>query len=686
MIERQRLANLLRNCSRNRLLKQGLQVHGAITKVGFAFDVMLSNDLIDLYGKCGRVGMSRDVFDRMPQRNVVSWTALMCGYLRDGNAEASLTCFCQMRRSPVEPNEFTLSTGVKACGVAGVLDHGMQIHGLSIKTGFDTICVVGNCIIDMYAKCGRIGEAARMFNTMPSMNLISWNVMIAGHVLENNDAEKALVLFREMQEAGEVPDEYTFTSTLKACNRLGDIKRGSQIHAFLITSGFGISGRPAVAGSLVDLYVKCQNMSEARKVFDRMEDKNVISWSALILGYAREENLRHAMELFKQLEESSVQVDGFVLSSLIGVFADFALLEQGKQMHAYTIKLSCGQDISVANSILDMYLKCGLTDEAEKFFSEMPAKNVVSWTVMITGFGKHGLGEEAVSLFKEMQLEKVELDSVTYLAVLSACSHSGLIDESQKIFSSLCADRPMKRQVEHYSCMVDVLGRAGRIKEAKILIESMQMKPTVGIWQTLLSACRVHGDLETSREVGEILMKMDELNPVNYVMMSNIYLEAGYWRESQKIREEVKEKRLTKVGGCSWVEIDKKVNYFYSGDDTHPLIDSIHDTLKEMENRMKEELGYVNQVRYALHDVEDESKVESLRVHSEKLAIGLALVSGGLQRKEGVIRIFKNLRICGDCHEYIKCLSRVLNMTFMVRDANRFHKFQDGLCSCKDYW
>jgi len=186
--------------------------------------------------------------------------------------------------------------------------------------------------------------------------------------------------------------------------------------------------------------------------------------------------------------------------------------------------------------------------------------------------------------------------------------------------------------------------------------------------------------------VGEILMKMDELNPVNYVMISNIYLEAGYWRESQKIREEVKEKRLKKVGGCSWVEIDKKVHYFYSGDDTHPLIDSIHDTLKEMENRMKEELGYVNQVRFALHDVEDESKVESLRVHSEKLAIGLALVSGGLERKEGVIRIFKNLRICGDCHEYIKCLSKVSSMTFMVRDANRFHKFQDGLCSCKDYW
>ncbi|KAI3414868.1 DYW_deaminase domain-containing protein [Psidium guajava] len=626
---------------------------------------MLNNDLIDLYGKCGRMGVSRKVFDRMPQRNVVSWTALMCGHLQNGNAEASLTCFCQMRRSGVEPNEFTLSTSVKACGVAGILDHGMQIHGLSSKTGFDSVCVVGNCIIDMYAKCGRIDEAARMCNTMPSMNLISWNVMIAGHVLENNDAGKALVLFREMQEAGEVPDEYTFTSTLKACNRLGDIKRGNQIHAFLTTSGFGVSGRPAVAGSLVDLYVKCQNMSEAQKVFDQIEDKNVISWSALILGYAREENLRQAMELFKQLEESTVQVDGFVLSSLIGVFADFALSEQGKQMHAYTIKLSCSRDISVANSILDMYLKCGLTDEAEKFFSEMAAKNVVSWTVMITGFGKHGLGKEAVSLFKEMQLQNVELDSVTYLAVLSACSHSGLIDESQEIFSGLCADRRKKLQVEHYSCMVDVLSRAGRIREAKILIESMQMNPTVGIWQTLLSACRVHGDLETSQQVGEILMKMDELNPVNYVMMSNIYLEAGYWRESQKIRAEVKEK---------------------SGDDTHPLIDSIHDTLKEMENRMKEELGYVNQVRFALHDVEEESKAESLRGHSEKLAIGLALVSGGLERKEGVIRIFKNLRICGDCHEYIKGLSKVLNMTFMIRDANRFHKFRDGLCSCKDYW
>ncbi|KAM1618069.1 hypothetical protein ACFX1R_018271 [Malus domestica] len=686
MNERQRLANILRNCSKNLLLDQGLQAHGMVKRLGFGLDLMLNNDLIDMYGKCGRMGIALEVFDRMPERNVVSWTALMCGYLQNGNAKGSLSLFSRMGFSGIKPNEFTFSINLKASGFVGIVENGMQIHNMCTKSGFEWVTVVSNSILDMYAKCGRFREAARMFDVMPVKNLISWNAMIAAFTLEGN-GESALLLFRKMQGLGEVPDEYTITSTLKACSGLGAVRQGSQIHSSLITRGFLCSVRTTIAGALVDLYVKCGHLTEAQRVFDQIEQKNLVSWSSLILGYAQECNLLQAMDLFRQLRVSiDHRVDGFVLSSLMGVFADFALVEQGRQMHAFTIKIPSGLDISVTNSILDMYLKCGLTDEAERLFNETPARNVISWTIMITGYGKHGLGRKSVRLFQQMQSDDIEPDGVTYLAVLSACSHSGLIEECEDYFSRLCLDKRIKPIVEHYACMVDLLGRAGRVKEAKNLIDNMPLKPNVGIQQTLLSACRVHGDLEIGREVGETLLKLDSNNPVNYVMLSNIYAEAGYWKECERIRKLFKMKGLKKEAGRSWVEINKEVYFFYNGDETHPLTEKIHQVLKEMEKRIKSQLGYVHGVRFALHDVEEESKEESLRFHSEKLAIGLALVCGEMEKGNKTIRIFKNLRVCGDCHAFIKGLSKLLKVVFLVRDANRFHKFEDGVCSCGDYW
>ncbi|CAK9156953.1 unnamed protein product [Ilex paraguariensis] len=685
MIERQNFAELLRKCSKNVQFCQGMQVHASVVRRGYGLDMMINNDLIDMYGKCGRMDKACAVFDRMLERNVVSWTALMCGYLQEGNAKGPLLLLRRMGSSGVKPNEFTFSTNFKACGFLGVAENGMQIHSLCSKSGFGWYPVVVNSIIDMYSRCGSINEAGRMFDKMPIRSLISWNAMIAGFALAGM-GDKSLFLFKEMRLHGETPDEYTFTSTLKACGGLGAIRGGTQIHAFLVTTGFPISVKTIIVGALVDLYVKCGYLFEAKKVFNQVEQRSVISWTALIIGFAQEENLAEAMDLFRQLRNSSIRVDGFVLSSMMGVFADFALVEQGKQLHSYATKIPYGLDISVTNSTVDLYLKCGLTEEAERLFGEMPRRNVVSWTVMITGYGKHGLGKEAIHLFNKMRLDDIEPDGVTYLAVLSACSHSGLIEESQEYFARLCMDHQIKPRVEHYACMVDILGRAGRLREAKNLIENMRLKPNIGIWQTLLSACRVHRDVETGRAVGEILLTLDGNNPVNYVMLSNIYADACYWKECERLRLLVKAKGLKKVAGRSWVEIDKKVHFFYNADDTHPLTESIHEILKEMERRIKEEVGYAYEVRFALHDVEEESKEESLRVHSEKLAIGLALLCGGLEKEGMPIRIFKNLRVCGDCHEFIKGLSKVLKVVFLVRDANRFHKFEDGFCSCGDYW
>nr|CAD1818008.1 unnamed protein product [Ananas comosus var. bracteatus] len=688
-MDRERIAKLIRNCSKGSLLGVGIQLHGAVWKSGFVSDIILSNDLIDMYGKCERIDAARKVFNEMHERNVVSWTALMVSFLQQGNAVESLKLFHEMGFSGVRPNEFTLSTNLKACGVLGNAKYGTQIHGLCFKTGFESHSVVGNSVVFMYSKSCRIEEAKRMFDIMQLKNLITWNAMISGYVHGGKERD-SLLLFKAMRELLHLPDEFTFASLLKACGGLGAFHEGTQLHASIITSGICSSHNSILSGALIDLYVKCRDIPQAKKVFDQSMVKNAIQWTNLIIGYAQEGLLEEAVDLFRQLWKSGIRVDGYVLSSVTGLFADFALIEQGKQVHSFVIKDPSGLDLSVSNSLIDMYFKCGLIEEAETLFGDMQLKNNVSWTTMINGYGKHGNGHDAIKMFELMRVEGIEPDEVTFLALLSACSHAGLIKECRFYFNKMVRELGFRPKVEHYACMVDLLGRAGQLQEGKDLILSMPMKPSPGIWQTLLSACRMHRDLEIGKEVGDILIKMDGFNPANYVMLSNIFAEAGKWRECERVRERMRRKGLKKQGGCSWVEINKEVHYFYGGDDSHPMNDEVHRVPKEVEKRMREELGYEFMVSSVLHDVEDESKEESLRAHSEKLAIGFRLAREGLEKKkkgcEEVIRVYKNLRVCGDCHKFIKGLSRMIGRVLVVRDANRFHRFEGGFCSCGDYW
>ncbi|KAL8537150.1 hypothetical protein ACS0TY_012361 [Phlomoides rotata] len=541
------LSEVLRSSSKKLMYDAGKQVHGAVLRVGYALDLMMNNDLIDMYAKWGRMDCARSVFDIMPERNVVSWAYLMSGYLRLGDAKASLLLFNEMGHSNVNHNEYTLSMNIKACGVLGALETGKQIQAVCCKTGLGLYPVVGNSIIDMYFKFRRIDEAEQVFDEMPVRGLVTWNSIIAGYANFEDKGKKSLHFLQEMQEHGEMPDDFTFSSSLKACRGLGAIREGKQIHGFLIRKGYSISAHTVLAGALVDLYAQSGFLFEAREIFREMEGKTMISWAALILGYARKGDLSAAMDLFRQLR-SNICLESVVLSSIISLFANSANVELGKQMHSYAIKVPSNLDCSVANSILDMYLKCSLTEEANKHFDKMAVKNVFSYAIMIRGYGANGLGKEAVQLFKKMQAEKIEPDLVTYLAVLSACSRSVLVEESQECFTRLCNEQELKPRVEHYSCVVDVLGRAGRLKEAKELIEKMPLKPNVAIWQTLFNACRTHRNVEMGREVGEILLKMGGDSLLNYALVSNIYVGAGLWKERNKLQKTAKARGLVKAG------------------------------------------------------------------------------------------------------------------------------------------
>ncbi|CAO1943510.1 unnamed protein product [Urochloa humidicola] len=686
MERRKLIGDLLRTSAKSAALRGGAQLHASLTKLGFVFDTMLGNNLVDMYAKCGKLAMAGEVFDGMPERNVVSWTALMVGFLQHGKARECLSLLGEMRASSeAAPNEYTLSASLKTCCVAGDTGAGVRIHGLCVRTGYEEHHVVANSLVLMYSKGGRIGDARRVFDGIRFRNLVTWNAMISGYAHAGRGRD-ALAMFREMQqlvEGEQLADEFTFASLLKACSGLGAPRQGAQVHAAMTARGLLLSNA-ILAGALVDLYAKCRCLPAAMRVLESLETKNAVQWTAVVVGHAQEGRVTEAMELFRRFWRSGVGADAHVLSSVVGVFADFALIEQGRQVHGYVVKKpQPAEDVSVGNSMVDMYLKCGLVDEAHQLFEEMPARNVVSWTAMINGLGKHGLGREAIAMFERMRADGVEPDEVAYLALLSACSHAGLVEECRHFFS-----RIVRPRAEHYACMVDLLGRAGELQEARdLILRRMPMEPTVGIWQTLLSACRVHGDVAVAWEAGGVLLAVDGDNPANYVMLSNVLAEAGEWRACHEVRDAMRRRGLKKQGGCSWVEVGKEVHFFYGGGDhAHPRAADIRRVLSRVETTMREQLGYSADARSALHDVDDESRADSLGEHSERLAVGLCLLLMRSDSAGQVIRVYKNLRVCDDCHHFFKGLSAVLDVVLVIRDANRFHRFQQGACSCRDYW
>lgn len=374
--------------------------------------------------------------------------------------------------------------------------------------------------------------------------------------------------------------------------------------------------------------------------------------------------------------------DKFTFPSILRACASIVSLEQGKQVHACIIKTESEPNIVLESSLVDMYVKCGTIEDARRVFDKMPERNVVSWTAIIAGYGRYGDSKEVFMLFEQMQQLGLKPNYVTLLAILNACSHAGLVDEAWHYFESIDRDYHIKPRVEHYSCMVDLLGRAGRLDEANEFINRMPLKPHAAIWGTLLGACRMHGNIELGKIAAEHLFNLDSQNAGKYVVLSNIYAAAGRWEDVAKVRKLMKDRGVKKEPGCSWIEYRKKIHLFVVGDRSHPQSEEIYATVETLIRKIKE-AGYVPEINFMLHEVEDELKEKYLSYHSEKLAVafGIINISPGTP-----IRIVKNLRVCGDCHTAIKFISNTAEREIILRDSNRFHHFKDGVCSCGDYW
>ncbi|XP_058108173.1 pentatricopeptide repeat-containing protein At1g18485 [Magnolia sinica] len=666
-------------CSVEGDFEMGKLVHGLAVKLGLSHELMVNNALIDMYAKCGFTSEARCLFENAVQRNVVSWNVMINAYSREGDVYGTFDLLRQMPMKGMKVNAITVLNAFPACLHQSALLTLKELHGCAIRNGFELDELVANALIAAYAKCGSLSYAERVFYGMEIKMVSSWNALIGGYA-QNGDPSKAIDLLLEMTSLGLEPDWFSIGSILLACARLKSPRDGEAIHGFVVRNGLETDSFISI--SLLSLYIQCGKPVVARVLFNAMEEKNLVSWNSMIAGYSQNEHPDEALDLFRQMQKDGIRPYEIAIMSVFTACAQLSALRLGKETHCFALKANLTEDAFVGSSIIDMYAKCGCIKQSRWFFDRLREKDAVSWTVMISGYGIHGRGREAIELFERMRREGFKPDGYTFIGILMACSHAGLVEEGMKYFEEMRREHEVETRLEHYACVVDMLGRAGRLAEAAKLVEEIPEEPDAGIWGALLGACRIHGEVSLGERVASKLLELEPKKAENYVLVSNMFAGSGKWDYVRTVRGRMKEMGLKKDVGCSWIDVGGKVYKFVVGDIARPELEEIQKMWNVLEGKIHR-IGYVADTGSVLHELEEEEKVEILRGHSEKLAIAF----GVLKTSKGVtLRVTKNLRMCKDCHNAAKLVSKVTEREIVVRDNKRFHHFRDGLCSCGDYW
>eukprot|EP01018_Ginkgo_biloba_P018588 Gb_36614 [translate_table: standard] len=604
---------VLNACASLSAIQEGKEIHNHVLVTGFQSDVFVGNSLIAMYAKCGAIELARLVFDKMPKRDVVSWNAMTVGYAQNGHANEALILFDEMRLVDVIPDSVTMVSVLTACAHLGDLEQGKWFHKSIISSGLESSVFVGTALIDMYAKCGSVELARQVFEKMSLINVITWNAMISG-CTQNGQAWEALTLFNQLQLMDVKPNSATFGIVLQACAQLQALQQGEWIHDYINRTGY--KSDVFVETALLDMYAKCGRIEIARLLFDNMSRRNVVSWNAMIAGYVQTGYANDALTLFNKMKLADVKPNLATIMGVLPACAQLAALQQGKWIHGYIIQSGHESDVYVCNSLIDMYAKCGSIEVARQLFDRMSERNVVSWSAMIAGYGMHGYGEDALALFSQMQETGMKPNHITFVSVLYACSHAGLVDEGCYYFDTMSRHYHITPRMEHFACMVDLLGRAGHLDEAQDFIKRMPVKPDAGVWRALLGSCRIHCNIVLGEHVANQLLDLEHENAGIYVLLSNIYAAAGRWEDVAKVRTMMNERGLKKAPGCSSIEVNNRIHSFLSGDRSHPQSEKIYQALEILGGQMKE-VGYVPNTSFVLHDVEEKVKKHMLCSHSE---------------------------------------------------------------------
>ncbi|KAL2254104.1 UNVERIFIED_CONTAM: putative pentatricopeptide repeat-containing protein [Sesamum indicum] len=593
-------------------------------------DTSLAIKLMRAYAARGKPEVTRKIFDRISQRNNVICNVMIRSYVNNHFYRDAILMYKSMLASGIMSDHYTLPCVLKACSASDDLRFGLQIHCPAVKKGLDLTLFTGNGLVAMYGKCGNLEDAKRVLDEMPCRDIVSWNSMVAGYA-QNGRFDEALEVCKEMESLGVKPNPGTMASL-----------------------------SPAVTNT------SKENVMFMKKIFLGMSKEELVAWNVMIAVYANNSMSTEAVDLYLQMETNGTEPDAITIASVLPACGDLSAVSLGKQIHEYVEMRGLKPNLSIENALIDMYAKCGCLVEARKVFDEMQIKDVISWTSMMSAYGRSGKGQEAIELFSKMQDLGLAPDSIAFVSILSACSHAGLLSEGRNYYRLMTEEYKIVPRLEHYTCMVDLLGRAGRLDEAYTHIKQMPMEPNDRVWGALLSACHVYNNMDIGVVAADHLFQLAPQQSGYYVLLSNIYAKAGRWKDVTLIRSIMKGRGIKKIPGVSNVELQDQVHTFLAGDRSHPQSEEIYEELESLLGKMKE-AGYVPKTDTALHDVEEEDKENHLVVHSEKLAIVFAIINS----KPGIlIRVTKNLRVCEDCHVAIKFISKIAEreIIFSKRD------------------
>uniref|UniRef100_A0A0E0JCZ7 DYW domain-containing protein n=1 Tax=Oryza punctata TaxID=4537 RepID=A0A0E0JCZ7_ORYPU len=638
-------------------------LHPFAIKFGLDTNIFVCNTLLDAYCKHGLLAAGRRVFLEMPDKDTVTYNAMMMGCSKEGLHTEALQLFAAMRSAGIPATHFTFSSILTAAAGMAHLLLGHQVHALVLRSTSVLNVFVNNSLLDFYSKCDCLGDMRRLFDEMPERDNVSYNMIIAGYAW-SQCAATVLRLFREMQKLGFDRQVLPYASMLSLAGSLPDVHIGKQIHAQLVL--LGLASEDLLGNALIDMYSKCGMLDAAKSNFSNKSEKSAISWTAMITGYVQNGQHEEALQLFSGMRRAGLRPDRATFSSIIKASSSLAMIGLGRQLHSHLIRSGYKSSVFSGSVLVDMYAKCGCLDEALRTFDEMPERNSISWNAVISAYAHYGEAKNAITMFEGMLHCGFNPDSVTFLSVLAACSHNGLADECMKYFHLMKHHYSISPWKEHYSCVIDTLGRVGCFSQVQKMLVQMPFKADPIIWTSILHSCRIHGNQELARVAADKLFSMEPTDATPYVILSNIYARAGQWEDAARVKKMMRDRGVRKESGYSWVEIKQKIYSFSSNDLTSPMIDEIKDELERLYKEMDKQ-GYKPNTTCALHMVDHELKLESLKYHSERLAIAFALIN----TPPGTpIRIMKNLTACVDCHAVIKMISKIVNRDIIHRERS----------------
>ncbi|CAL5201761.1 unnamed protein product [Lathyrus oleraceus] len=566
------------------------------------------------------------------------------------------------------------SSSVSFCRII----HAHVIKSLDYRDGF-----IGDQLVSRYLKMGATQDAHLLFDEMPDKDFVSWNSLVSWFS-KSGQLGYCLSVFCKMKSDSELKlNDLGFISVISACVYEKACREGYYVHCCAVK--FGMVFEVKVVNALINMYGKFGFVESSFKLFWEMpeSEKSVVSWNSIVAVCAQNGMPNEAFHCFDMMKVNRFFPDEATMVSLLQACENLPLGRLVEGLHGVIFTCGLDENITIMTTLLNLYSKLGRLSDSRKVFGEIQKPDKVTWTAMLAGYAMHGRGKEAIEFFERIvSQEGMEPDHVTFTHLLSACSHSGLVKEGKYYFQVMYDVYKVQPRMDHYSCMVDLLGRCGLLNDAHELIKNMPLEPNSGVWGALLGACRVRGNIDLGKESAEKLIALDPSDPRNYIMLSNMYSAAGLWSDASKVRSLMKTNVLTRNPGCSFIEHGNKIHRFVVDDYTHPDSHRIHKKLEEVMRKIRE-VGFVSETESILHDVDEEVKIDMIAKHSEKIALAYGLL---VSSADMPIVIMKNLRICRDCHNTAKFVSMVEKQTIIIRDTKRFHQFSDGLCSCGDYW